>query len=92
MKETTIAAPTPELDAFAAESMAEWKVPGLASAIVQDGETSPLSSWRGSAWSFAAAPTAPSTSSFSINPTALSFAKRDEADPIPGRTDLADGQ
>jgi hypothetical protein len=30
MKETTIASITPELDALAAEAMAEWKVPGLA--------------------------------------------------------------
>jgi CubicO group peptidase (beta-lactamase class C family) len=38
MKETTIAAIAPELDALAAAAMAEWKVPGLAMAIVQDGE------------------------------------------------------
>ena len=45
MKETTIAAITPELDALAAEAMAEWKVPGLAIAIVQDGETALLKAY-----------------------------------------------
>jgi len=45
MKETTIAAMAPELDALAAESMAEWKEPGLAIAIVQDGETALLKAY-----------------------------------------------
>ena len=45
MKETTIAAITPELDALAAEAMAEWKVPGLAIAVVQDGETALLKAY-----------------------------------------------
>ncbi len=45
MKETTITAITPELDALAAEAMAEWKVPGLAIAIVQDGETALLKAY-----------------------------------------------
>jgi hypothetical protein len=44
-KEATIAAITPELDALAAESMAEWKVPGLAIAIVRDGETALLKAY-----------------------------------------------
>jgi CubicO group peptidase (beta-lactamase class C family) len=41
-KETAIAAIAPELDALAAESMAEWKVPGLAIAVVHDGEVALL--------------------------------------------------
>ena len=45
MKETTIAAIPPELDVLAAEAMAEWKVPGLAIAIVQDGETALLKAY-----------------------------------------------
>jgi CubicO group peptidase (beta-lactamase class C family) len=45
MKETTIAAITPELDALAAESMVEWKVPGIAIAIVQDGEIALLKAY-----------------------------------------------
>ena len=45
MKETTIAAITPELDALAAEAMAEWKVPGLAIAVVHDGETALLKAY-----------------------------------------------
>ena len=45
MKETTIAAITPELDALAAESMAEWKVPGLAIAVVQNGKTALLKAY-----------------------------------------------
>ena len=45
MKETTIAAITPELDTLAAEAMAEWKVPGLAIAVVQDGETALLKAY-----------------------------------------------
>jgi CubicO group peptidase (beta-lactamase class C family) len=45
MKETTIAAMTPELDVLAAESMAEWKVPGLAIAVVHNGETAFLKAY-----------------------------------------------
>ena len=45
MKETTIAAMTPELDVLAAEAMAEWKVPGLAIAVVQEGETALLKAY-----------------------------------------------
>jgi hypothetical protein len=45
MKETTIAAITPELDTLAAEAMAEWKVPGMAIAIVQEGETALLNAY-----------------------------------------------
>jgi CubicO group peptidase (beta-lactamase class C family) len=44
-KETTIAAIASELDALAAESMAEWKVPGLAIAIVHNGETALLKAY-----------------------------------------------
>src|SRR4029453_19385945 len=44
-KETTIAAIASELDALAAESMAEWKVPGLAIAIVPNGETALLKAY-----------------------------------------------
>ena len=44
-KETTIAAIKPELDALAAEAMAEWKVPGLAIAVVHDGETALLEAY-----------------------------------------------
>ena len=39
VKDTTLAALTPELDALAAEAMAEWKVPGVAIAVVQNDET-----------------------------------------------------
>jgi CubicO group peptidase (beta-lactamase class C family) len=39
LQETTPAALLPGLDALAAEAMAEWKVPGAAIAIVQNGET-----------------------------------------------------
>ena len=45
MKETTITAITPELDALAAESMAEWKVPGLAIAVVHNGKTALLKAY-----------------------------------------------
>jgi CubicO group peptidase (beta-lactamase class C family) len=38
-KETSLAALTPELDALAGDAMAEWKVPGVAIAVVQNGET-----------------------------------------------------
>src|SRR4029453_9532061 len=44
-KETTIAAIASELGALAAESMAEWKVPGLAIAIVHNGETALLKAY-----------------------------------------------
>ncbi len=37
--DTTFAALTPELDTLAEEAMAEWKVPGVAIAVVQNGET-----------------------------------------------------
>lgn len=36
---TTVTAIVPELDALAADAMAEWKVPGIALAVVQNGET-----------------------------------------------------
>ena len=35
----------PELDAIAAEAMAEWKVPAVTLAVVQDGETTLLKAW-----------------------------------------------
>lgn len=44
-KQTTIAAITPELDALASESMAEWKVPGLAIAVVHNGEVALLKAY-----------------------------------------------
>src|SRR4029450_3051462 len=44
-KDTTIAAIASELDALTAESMAEWKVPGLAIAVVHNGETSLLKAY-----------------------------------------------
>jgi hypothetical protein len=50
-----------------------------------------LSSWRGFASSFAAAPTAPSRSWFFHQPNGTFIARRDDADPVAGRTDLADG-
>jgi CubicO group peptidase (beta-lactamase class C family) len=37
--DTTIAALAPELDTLAAEAMAEWKVPAVTLAVVQNGET-----------------------------------------------------
>jgi CubicO group peptidase (beta-lactamase class C family) len=37
-EEATLTALTPELDALAGEAMAEWKVPGVAIAVVQNGE------------------------------------------------------
>src|SRR5262247_3196373 len=43
--DTTIAALAPELDALAAEAMAEWKVPAVTLAVVQDGETVLLKAW-----------------------------------------------
>jgi CubicO group peptidase (beta-lactamase class C family) len=42
---TAIAALAPELDALAAEAMAEWKVPAVALAVVQNGETVLLKAW-----------------------------------------------
>ena len=42
LKDTTIAAIAPELDALAAEAMAEWRVPAAALAVVQNGETALL--------------------------------------------------
>ena len=42
---TAIAALAPELDALAAEAMAEWKVPAVTLAVVQDGETALLKAW-----------------------------------------------
>jgi CubicO group peptidase (beta-lactamase class C family) len=44
-EETTIAALAPDLDALAAESMAEWKVPGLAIAVVHNGQTALLKAY-----------------------------------------------
>jgi CubicO group peptidase (beta-lactamase class C family) len=43
--DTTIAALAPELDALAAEAMAEWKVPAVTLAVVQNGETVLLKAW-----------------------------------------------
>ena len=45
LQETTLAALTPDLDALAGEAMAEWKVPAVAMAVVQNGETVLLKSW-----------------------------------------------
>ena len=42
---TSLAALVPELDALAAEAMAEWKVPAVTLAVVQDGETVLLRAW-----------------------------------------------
>lgn len=44
-KQTTVATIVPELDALAAEAMAEWKVPGIALAVVENGETALLKAW-----------------------------------------------
>ncbi|WP_315830891.1 serine hydrolase [Bradyrhizobium prioriisuperbiae] len=44
-KQTTVATIVPELDALAAEAMAEWKVPGIALAVVQNGETTLLKAY-----------------------------------------------
>ncbi|MBY0321993.1 MAG: serine hydrolase [Reyranella sp.] len=41
----TITAIAPELDTLAAEAMAEWKVPGLALAVVHNGETALLKAY-----------------------------------------------
>lgn len=38
-KETILTALTPDLDTLAGEAMAEWKVPAVAIAVVQNGET-----------------------------------------------------
>jgi CubicO group peptidase (beta-lactamase class C family) len=43
--DTTLAALAPELDALAAEAMAEWKVPAVTLAVVQNGETVLLKAW-----------------------------------------------
>src|SRR6478736_1660658 len=40
-----IATLTPELDAIAAEAMAEWQVPAVTLAVVQNGETTLLKAW-----------------------------------------------
>src|SRR3954470_5792423 len=45
VKDTTIATLAPELDALAAEAMAEWKVPAVTLAVVQGGETALLKAW-----------------------------------------------
>jgi len=45
VKDTSIASLTPELDALAAEAMAEWKVPAVTLAVVQNGETVLLKAW-----------------------------------------------
>ncbi len=42
---TPISALIPELDAIATEAMAEWKVPAVTLAVVQDGETTLLKAW-----------------------------------------------
>jgi CubicO group peptidase (beta-lactamase class C family) len=44
-KDTSLAALIPELDALAAEAMAEWKVPAVTLAVVQNGETVLLKAW-----------------------------------------------
>src|SRR5262245_15236657 len=44
-KDTTITGLAPELDALATEAMAEWKVPAVTLAVVQDGETALLKAW-----------------------------------------------
>src|SRR5262249_48301020 len=43
--DTTIATLIPELDALATDAMAEWKVPAVTLAVVQDGETVLLKAW-----------------------------------------------
>ena len=45
LDDTWIATLTPELDALAAEAMAEWKVPAVTLAVVQNGETTLLKAW-----------------------------------------------
>src|SRR3954453_7751680 len=45
VKDTSIASLTPELDALAAEAMAEWKGPAVTLAVVQNGETVLLRAW-----------------------------------------------
>ena len=45
LNDTTIATLAPELDALAAEAMAEWKVPAVTLAVVQNGETALLKAW-----------------------------------------------
>src|SRR5215470_12869600 len=43
--DTTIATLIPELDALAADAMAEWQVPAVTLAVVQNGETVLLRAW-----------------------------------------------
>ena len=43
--DTSITSLLPELDALAAEAMAEWKVPAVTLAVVQNGETTLLKAW-----------------------------------------------
>jgi CubicO group peptidase (beta-lactamase class C family) len=45
LNDTSLAALDPELEALAAEAMAEWKVPAVTLAVVQDGETVVLRAW-----------------------------------------------
>ena len=45
VKDTSIAALKDELDVLAAEAMAEWKVPAVTLAVVQNGETVLLKAW-----------------------------------------------
>jgi CubicO group peptidase (beta-lactamase class C family) len=45
VKDTTIPAIAPELDATTAEAMAEWEVPAVALAVVQNGETALIKAW-----------------------------------------------
>jgi CubicO group peptidase (beta-lactamase class C family) len=45
LRDTNLAALIPELDALAAEAMAEWKVPAVTLAVVQNGETGLLRAW-----------------------------------------------
>jgi len=44
-RDTAIVPLVPVLDALAAEAMAEWKVPAVTLAVVQDGETTLLRAW-----------------------------------------------
>ena len=45
LNDTAIATLAPELDALAADAMAEWKVPAVALAVVENGETVFLKAW-----------------------------------------------
>ena len=60
MKDAALAALTDEIDALAAEAMAEWKVPAVAMAVVQNGETILLKAW-GQRDAEAGRPTTPET-------------------------------